>query len=216
MSLGATRKRSFRKRILPAILRRLRRIGIRIDPFFTVREGETPVNFDQTHDDFSFGFLTAANIDELVRFEPGTERDKLHNWFREGKLCYGVRNASPLVAKMWCDLKEFNFPPNYRKLENDEVYLFAAYVHPDYRGQNLAPLMRTACYASLREMGHTRIYSYTDYFNTAARRFKAKLGARDEALRLHVDLLGKWSKTLTLRRYSCGAEVVSVTHPIDL
>ncbi len=177
-------------------------MGITIEPFVTVREGETPANLDQTHDAFSFDFLTAADIDELVEFGPGTERDKLSNWFREGKLCYGARNASSLVAKMWCDLNEFSYPPNYRKLADDEVYLFAAYAHPDYRGQNLAPLMRTACYASLRKMGRTRFYSYTDYFNTAARRFKAKVGARDEALRLHIDLFGKWSKTWTLRRYS--------------
>ena len=190
------------KRILPAIFWRVRRIGISIDLFLTVREGETPVNFDQTDDALSFGFLTVADIEELVRFEPGSGRDSLLQLFREGKLCYGVRDGSPLVAKMWCDLKEFNFPPNYRKLADDEVYLFAALVHPDYRGQNLAPLMRAACYASLRKMGRTRFYSYTEYFNTAARHFKAKLGARDEALRLHVDLFGKWSKTLTLRQYS--------------
>jgi RimJ/RimL family protein N-acetyltransferase len=202
LNLRATRKRSFRKRILPAILRRVRWIGIRIEPFLIVREGETPVNFDQRHNAFSFSVLTAADIEELVRFDPGTERDKLRSWFQEGKLCYGVRNASLLVAKMWCDLKEFNYPPNYRKLAHDEVYLFAARAHPDYRGQNLAPLMRIACYASLRKMGRTRFYSYTDYFNTAARRFKAKLGARDEALRLHIALFGKWSKTLTLRQYS--------------
>lgn len=180
----------------------MRWIGIRIHPFLTVREGETPVNLDQTHDAFSFGFLTAADIEELVRFEPGPGRDRFLKLFREGKLCYGVRDGSPVVAKMWCDLKEFNFAPNYRKLADDEVYIFGAYVHPDYRGENLAPVMRAACYASLRKMGRTRFYSFTDYFNSAARRFKAKLGARDEALRLHIDLFGKWSKTLTLRRYS--------------
>ena len=102
---------------------------------------------------------------------------------------------------MWCDLDEFSHPPNYRKLANDEVYLFAAFADPKYRGQGLAPLMRTAGYAALREMGRNKFYSYTDFFNTAARRFKAKLGARDEALRVHLVLFEKWSRTLTLRRY---------------
>ena len=202
MSLQASKKRPFRERVLPSIRRRVGRIGIGIDPFFIVREGETAVNFDQAHNTFSFGFLTVADAEELLQFEPETERDQIRNWFREGKLCYGVRDGSPLVAKMWCDLKEFNFPHNYRKLADDEVYLFAAHAHPDYRGQGLAPLMRAACYSALREMGRSKFYSCTDYFNTAARRFKTKLGARDEALRLHIELFGKWSTTFTLRRYT--------------
>ena len=137
----------------------------------------------------------------MVRFESGVERDMLFNWFEEGKLCYGVRDGSEIVAKMWCDLKEFNFPPNFRYLAEDEAYLFAAYTHPDYRGENLAPLMRESCYASLREIGRSKFVSYTDYYNTAARRFKEKLGARDEALRLNVELCDKWSRTFTLKTY---------------
>ncbi|MDH3275155.1 MAG: hypothetical protein OEM64_10230 [Gammaproteobacteria bacterium] len=61
--------------------------------------------------------------------------------------------------------------------------------------------MRAKSYAALRELGRNKFYSYTDFFNTAARRFKVKLGARNELLRMHVELFGKWSKTLTLRRY---------------
>jgi len=180
----------------------LRRVGVTIELFLTVREGENPTDFDQTHCIFSLGFLTAAEVDELIRFSGGTSREELCDWFREGKLCYGVRDGPLLIARMWCDLTEFSFPPNFRRLADDEVYLFAASAHPDYRGRNVAPLMRGACYASLRKMGRTRFYSYTDYFNTPARRFKAKLGARDEALKLHVDLFGKWSKTMTLKRFN--------------
>ena len=102
---------------------------------------------------------------------------------------------------MWCDPNEFNYPPNYRKLDDDEVYLFAAFSNPDYRGQGLAPLMRSAGYAALRNRGKSRFYSYTEFFNTPARRFKEQLGERNELLRLHIDLFGKWSKTMTLRRY---------------
>ena len=61
--------------------------------------------------------------------------------------------------------------------------------------------MRAAGYSALREMGRNKFYSYTDFFNTAARRFKLKLGARNEARRVHLELFGKWSKTLTLRQY---------------
>ena len=184
-----------------ALLRRMTRVGIRIDPFTTVCEGETPVELAQPSSDYSFGFLTTANTEDLIRLEPGTDREKLNAWFQAGKLCFGVWDDSRLIGKMWCDLDEFNYPPNYRELASDEVYLYAAFTDPEYRGEGLAPLMRAAGYASLRELGYRRFYSYTDYFNTAARRFKAKLGAREECLRIHIDLFDTWSKTLTLRRY---------------
>jgi GNAT superfamily N-acetyltransferase len=156
---------------------------------------------DQKPGAIRFDFLTAEDIEGLLQLEPRARREELQNWFLENKLCFGARDGSRLVAKMWCDLEAFHYPPNYRILASDEAYLFAAYTDPDYRGRDLAPLMRTACYAALQKMGRNRFYSYTEYFNTAARRFKEKLGARNEALRVHIDLFGRWSRTLTLRRY---------------
>jgi len=202
LNRAALKKSPLRKRILPALLRRMTWIGIRIDLFITVREGEMPVETTQPPDAYNFRFLTVADIDDLIRLEPATDPEELNTWFREGKLCYGVWDNSRLIGKMWCDLDEFNYPPNYRKLADDEVYLYAAFTDPTYRGQGLAPLMRAAGYASLREKGLTKFYSYTDFFNTAARRFKGKLGAREEALRIHLGLFEAWSKTLTLRRYT--------------
>lgn len=202
MNQAVPEKKPLRQRILPALLRRTHWIGIRIVPFVTVCEAEVPVDIAQPPESYELSFLTASDIENLIQLEPSANREEISAWFREGKLCYGVRDDSRLVAKMWCDRDEFNFPPNFRKLDNDEVYLFAAFADPEYRGRGLAPLMRTAAYAALREMGCTRFYSYTDFFNAAARRFKAKLGAREEALRVHVELFGKWSTTLTLRRYS--------------
>ena len=201
MKPRATKVWHLRTRVLAALIRRLRWIGIRLEIFLTVREGETPVEVAQPPDAFSFALLTAADVDDLVRLEPVSDREELLGWFQEGKLCYGIRDQSRLIAKMWCDLDEFNYPPNYRRLGADEVYLYAAFADPGYRGQSLAPLMRARGYEALRELGRNKFYSYTDFFNTAARRFKVKLGARNELLRMHLGLFGKWSKTFTLRRY---------------
>lgn len=197
---SASKAGRFRMRVLAAIMRRLRWIGIRMEIFLTVREGETLVEVAQPNA-FSFAFLTVADVDDLVRLEPGTDRQKLIDWFQQGKLCYGIRDQSRLIAKMWCDLDEFNYPPNYRRLGSDEVYLYAAFADPEYRGHSLAPMMRAKGYEALRELGRNKFYSYTDFFNTAARRFKAKLGARNEALRIYLELFGKWSKTFTVRRW---------------
>ena len=188
-------------RIVRGLLQRLKKVGIRIEPFLTVREGEGCAAPTDIPDHFRLGFLGIDDIDELLRLEPALNRRKLTRWFEKGILCFGIWDEANLVAKMWCDPNEFNYPPNYRKLDDDEVYLFAAFSDPEYRGQGLAPLMRGAGYAALRDKGKSRFYSYTEFFNTPARRFKEKLGARNELLRLHIGLFGKWSKTLTLRRY---------------
>jgi ribosomal protein S18 acetylase RimI-like enzyme len=194
-------KQSFRSRIAPGILRRLRRIGVVVEPFLVVREGEQAADLDLSKTDYDFGFLTEADIDELLRLEPNPPRETVQGWFREGKLCFGVKDGPRVLAKMWCDTDTFNYPPNFRELGPDEVYLYAAYADPAYRGRSLAPMMRDACYASLRKMGRTKFLSYTEYYNYPARSFKAKLGARDEALRLHLGLFGRWSKTFTLKHY---------------
>lgn len=201
MSTHEPPKLPFRKRIAPGILRRLRRIGLHVEPFLVVCEGDELADLDSSQVDYHFGFLTEADIDELVRLEPKLARDRLREWFREGKLCFGVKDGSRVIAKMWCDTQAFNFPPNFRELAADEVYLYAAHVDPAYRGHDLAPMMRAACCDALKKMGRTKFLSYTDYYNYPARRFKAKLGARDESLRLHVNLFGRWSKTFTLKQY---------------
>ena len=98
---------------------------------------------------------------------------------------------------MWCDLDEFYHPTRDEKLERDQAYLLVAYVDPDYRGQGLAPQMRAAGYDALRELGRHRFYSYSRFFNAAARRFKEKLGAREEGLRIHFRWFGRWSSCVT-------------------
>jgi len=189
-------------RLAGAALWRLSKVGIHIEPFLVVREGAVRSESVATPPDLTCGFIGADAIPELVEFEPGTDAARLEEWFRSGKLCFGVRQGSRIVAKMWCDLNEFNYPPNRHALTEREAYLFNAYADPAYRGQGLAPYMRAACYEALRERGRSVFYSYTRFFNLAARRFKAKLGATDEALRVHVRLGGGTGKTLTLRRHS--------------
>lgn len=201
MNLSPPEHKSLPGRFLPGLLNNLRRLGITISPFLTVREGEFPSSLGVATAELPSRFAGVDDIDGILSLEPGQQREKLASWLAEGKMCFMVEDGPKVVAKMWCDLEAFSYPANYRILEDDEAYLFAAFADPAYRGRNLAPLMRASCYEALSKIGRTRFYSYTDYYNTPARRFKAKLFARDEALRVHVDLWGRWSRTFTLRRY---------------
>lgn len=200
LNLRDWKKRPFRMWVLAGLLRAMSWIGIRTDLLILELEGQKPFELAQPTNGYDFRFLTPADIEDLIRLEPGTKRENLKMMFREGKLCYGVWDNTRLIAKMWCDLDQLYHPTRPHPLAADEVYLFLAYVDSNYRGQGLAPLMRVAGYASLREIGRSKFYSYSRYFNTAARRFKAKLGAREESLTVHFRLFGKWSRSLTFQR----------------
>ena len=185
--------------VLAAIIRGMTWFGIKIELFTKVREGETDVEIAQPNESYEFGLLTETDVEDLTRLDPTTGREKLITWFRQGKLCYGIRDNSRLIAKMWCSFNHSDLPSKLPKFAADEVYLFFAYVDPEYRGHGLAPLMRTAVYGSLRAMSRSKFYSYSRYFNTGARRFKSKLGAREESLIMHVRFFGKWSRNLTFQ-----------------
>lgn len=184
-------------RILGVLLHALRWVGISIDLIVLEREGINPIELDPPDPDLTFRFLSPADLDQLVELESGADRDSLETMFRDGKLCFGAWDGKRLVAKMWCDPNELYHPVKARQLDEDEVYLQLAYVDPDYRGRNLAPLMRSASYSALMELGITKFYSYSMFVNTQARRFKAKLGARSECLIVFIRWFGKWSTCRT-------------------
>lgn len=193
MNRKVRKKRPIQVRILGVGLRVLRWLGINVDLLVLEREGMAPVDFTPPDSGLTFGYLELQDIDELVRLDSTNSRDTVDEMFRDGKLCFGVWDDTRLIAKMWCDPDELYHPIEPRQLDADEVYLQLAYVDPEYRGQNIAPLMRMAGYEALQEIGITRFYSYSMYMNTQARRFKKKLGARSESLTVYIRWFGRWT-----------------------
>ena len=200
MSTVRTKKLKYAiKRIPRFVLYLFRKIGIRITPLLIVREDIKVKGLDAGA--FLLGFEGPDSIDEILKVEPGSDRDEISRWFTEGKLCFGVRDGKRLIAKTWCDPEAFHYPLADRRLGKGEAYLYAACVLAEYRGQNIAVLMRSECCDALRKIGFTGFQSFTAYFNYPARRFKEKLGCENESLHLHIVLFGKWSRTFTLKHY---------------
>ena len=201
MSANIKSDLNFPARVIDGIRWRLGRVGIRIVPFVTVLEGESPIDPCLLNNNFQFCSLTQDHISDLIQLEPHYTQEKLRDWFNVGKLCFGLRDDARLVAKMWCDLEDMFWEPAFRKLKPEEAYLFAAYSDPDYRGQNLAPTLRAASYKALRDMGALTFYSHSEYFNLPARRFKQKLGGIEKDLQIELGLFKKWNWTITAWRY---------------
>ena len=189
-------------RITRWLIKQIARVGISVDVFLVTREGRSPSAERITVDSrFTAAFAGPEDIPELVRVEPSTDPLVCAQRFRGGFLCFAIKSDGRIVAKMWCDLEECNDPGYRRPLTHREAYLFSAYTDPAARGQNLAPFLRQQFYLALRALGRDSIFSCTDYFNIAARRFKQKIGAEDEALYLNVTVMGRFSRRFTLRRY---------------
>jgi GNAT superfamily N-acetyltransferase len=174
-------------------------VGIEVAPFYLVREGGPAPQAPAGGDRFEVVALTQSEIPQILQLDPSESQQLTADRFRAGNLCFGLRDGAQLVAKMWCDLTYLNHDPIRRRLAPHEGYLFAAYTNPAYRGHDLAPRLRLVCYEELKKVGRTSLISHTVYWNSASRRFKAKLGAVEEALYLHIGLFGKWSKTWKLR-----------------
>ncbi len=190
-------------RYLRGVLRRLRRAGVDVRPCLLVREGLAETPADITIDSvFEFSQLTEDDLPAIHRLRPRMSLDRYRNFMRTGKLCYGLKEGEHLVANMWIDLEHISSVLYSRPLQPDEAYLFDAFSDEAYRGRNLAPYLRLKCYSAARARGRDRIYSITEYTNRAARRFKAKLGAVDEALIVYCKLWGSAGRSWIVRRYA--------------
>jgi len=183
--------------VLSTIGTAMTRLGIWAQLFLVVREGVDTPKLPAPKPTLDFMWLERKEIDAVHALEPWRNRARVESWFEEGQRVYGVKDGSRLVGRTVCDLKNFSMDGVDRPLESDEAYLHSACVHPDYRGRDIAPLMRGACYRALREEGYERFYSVTKFFNKPARRFKHKLGAVDEALLFYIDFFHKRYWTFT-------------------
>jgi len=190
-------------RYLKGVLRRFAKIGIVIEPSLLVREAlqqaTTEINIDPK---YKFCELTENDLSGIHKLRPSMSLERYRGFLRSGILCFGLKDGGHLAAKMWIDLKKINAVTYSRPLSDQEAYLFDAFSDEACRGQNLAPYLRLQCYAEAQVRGHSEIYSITDFTNTPARKFKAKLGASNEALIIYWKLFGFASHTWIAWHYT--------------
>lgn len=190
------------------ILRNLARLGIVITPYYIVQEQSNAANYavaSATNPELVAGWLEGHELEEVLQLEGKGMLDELQQRAANGHRCYVAKQGARVVAKMWCDLREFHYPPCKFDLQDDEAYLYAAHTEPGHQGMGISPFLRANCYKALEKEGITNFYSYTEFFNIPARKFKRKLGARNIALCLHISLFDRASWNWILRKYEKNA-----------
>ena len=190
--------------VLQAIRNQLVRFGIVITPFYWVQEGINCTKVPEikgAFSDFTVEFLEAKDfkiIDENVH---GYSEALLLGDLREGNLCLGLKHNDEIASFMWINLKECSFTPIKKPLKVDEAYLTSMHTIESFRGNNLAPYLRYKSYEILKKMGHDKIYSVSEYFNSSAIKYKKKLDAKNLKLVLYIQLFKRLEWSFTLREY---------------
>jgi len=115
--------------------------------------------------------------------------------------CFVLKVKEEIVASSWCDLHWCHYEFLSFPLKEDEAYLCNAVTLNSYRGKNLAPFLRYEIYKYLDQIGRTKLYSITEYFNTPAKKFKEKLGARQLKLVVCIRFFKRGIWNITLKKY---------------
>lgn len=180
---------------------------VNIIPFYLVREGifdEIDLNLEPKIkvDQCETGFLGPSDMKAISASpEVNDTEEALLERIANGCLCLGIKYRSDIVAYMWCNLRECDSDNLSFKLEEYEAYLTDARTFNAYRGKNLAPYLRYQLYKNLREMGRTKLFSITEFFNAPAIRFKKKLKAKPLKFYLRIRFLKKYKWNILLRAY---------------
>jgi len=183
-------------------------IGLVIYPYFLVHERIQPGMEPKDPgdgDDYRVRYLTETDM-EFVANHPVNRRsvEALVEKLRSGSQSLGFFVNGELAAWTWFRLDRVPIPlwmNDLFRLENDEAYLFDAYVVPAYRGRRLAPLVRYRAYQELQNIGRHRLYSITLAFNASSRRFKQRLQGKETELRLLIGLKRWKAMDIRLRAF---------------
>lgn len=183
----------------------LKRVRITINPYYVFIEGlfdgrlpELQTRFEG----YSIGSLTTEDMKTISRI-PGRKvtLQQLMKRLDDGNMCFGMKHSNELVAFTWYDLNESNIKGRKVSLKKNEAYLFDAYTLVAYRGKGIAPYMRYQVYRELVKLGKTKLYSFSDYFNPPAIKFKQKLNAKYLELRIIVGFR-RWRFSVLLNSYN--------------
>jgi hypothetical protein len=191
------------------ILDQLARLGLEIRPYCIFQEGlalGAAQVFGSSFDRFETVFLGLQDMKELDRVDgrPYSEA-VLRERLEKGQKCFAAKIDGKVAAFTWCRFDRIDCMQSVlQELKPNEAYLFDTYTLKAWRGGDLAPWLRWRSYQVLAGMGRDVLYSFSDYFNAPAIRFKKKLGARLITLRLHIRLGERYRRHWTLKRYSYG------------
>lgn len=202
------------------ILDRLGRLGFIVYPYFVVVEPivERP-EAERLPDELRTQMLAAADAALIATV---AERQRDESMIRETMTwarCLAVMQDDELLAYSWFVREQLRGPLSGNllgRLPQDWAYSFDMYVRPKARGRSLAVQLRHKIHRLLAEQGVSHCCSITLAFNRSSRRFKSKLGAVVQELRLLLRLKPFPALDLRLwrRPWAVRTPLMSIVRPV--
>lgn len=180
------------------------KIGIDIMPYYWVQEEVTLTETPKLRTDqlFTFKPLEKKDLSNVIIEADSITENKIHQSFANGQECVGLLHESEIAAYMFIELNDFEIKNRKFKLNVNEAYLLNMFTLTNFRGKNLAPYLRYACYRHLEKRQITTKYSVSNYFNKSAIRFKEKLNSKPQKLYVNIELFKSIQWNLVLKTYS--------------
>lgn len=174
-----------------------------IVPYYVVEEYFLDdFNLKVDLEDIETGLLDVSEIKAIAAHtEVPESEEKMNSMMAQGYICMAVKSKGHIWAYSWCNLQNFAYGNIITPLKDNEAYLCNARTFSSYRGKNAAPYVRHQLYSHLIKMGRTRFFNATSFFNTAAMKFKIKLGAKPIELRMYIKLFKKFGWNIPLKKY---------------
>jgi ribosomal protein S18 acetylase RimI-like enzyme len=128
----------------------------------------------------TIGILPAEGIADYLALRPGTSAAVVARRLRAGHLCFIARGEGQLVAACWSATQDAwsDYLGCAIPFAAGDVYLYDAFTHPNWRGQEIAPAVCRAQLAHFREAGYRRAIRATVPENIPALRAHSKSGFR--------------------------------------
>ena len=181
------------------------KIGIHLSLFYWVEEGlhlqTSPFEFEE-FSDYSVEFLKEDELNIIADIpEKPYKKEILTKRIKEGSGCILFKKKNKVIGYTWYNLSRCSTIFYNQNLNENEAYLFDAYVLMDFRGKKIAPFVRYQSYIELQKLNKIVLYSISDFFNNQSIRFKKKLNAKFLFLMLYINLFNKFTFSRVIKRF---------------
>jgi hypothetical protein len=184
----------------------LTKIGVQIVPYYLLTESyqeNLKIKLPLDAEPVVCGLLTRPEIEKIYHHPETGGFAALEDEFRNDDcLCFGIKHNQEIIAFSWANLDRCHWEISPFALKKGEAYMFNAYTYKKYRGMNLAPYIRHQFNKYLAENGRTRLFSFTEYFNTPAVKFKKKINATFIRLTLYIKIFNRFHWNYKIKEYS--------------
>lgn len=155
---------------------------------------------DYSYPGYTYGWVTPAELRQVEKLHKNFGFWPLIHLMFCKERAYAIKDNGKIVSFLLIGVNEIKHLGTKVKLKRNEAHLYFTWTLKEHRGNGLAEALRHKVYSLLKDEGRYTFYSFTDYGNKSALRFKEKIKAKKLALYLYIKI-GKFEKRIKIKSY---------------